>query len=68
MRKTKIAILMTSLIALTACGGGTEENTSETDIFEEASSWTNDQLLEKAKEETGGFVAYGNTSRITTAV
>jgi Flp pilus assembly protein TadG len=28
---------------------------------------THDQLVEKAKAETGTFVVYGNTSRITTA-
>ena len=56
-------------IALTACGGKTED--AGKDIEEMASAartMTDEELLEKAKAETGKFIAYGNTSRIADAM
>lgn len=38
------------------------------DIAKEAEQLTHEQLVEKAKAEEGVFIAYGNTSRITTAL
>lgn len=69
MKKTKFVLALFSLpLLLTSCGGKGSDNPSQNDIFTEAASWTNAQLLEKAKAETGDFYAYGNTSRIANAV
>ena len=38
------------------------------EIVAEGQTLTHDQLVEKALAETGTFIAYGNTSRITTAL
>ena len=68
--KTKFALALFAVpFLLTSCGSGDVVTSSTgTDIFTEAKSWTNAQLLEKAKAETGDFLAYGNTSRIAAAV
>ncbi|MDD5884844.1 MAG: hypothetical protein PUC66_02245 [Erysipelotrichaceae bacterium] len=69
MKKTKFVLALFSLpLLLTSCGGKGSDNSLENNIFTEAASWTNAQLLEKAKAETGDFYAYGNTSRIANAV
>lgn len=59
------AIGTAGLIGLTACGDNEANIDKE---VEEGQKLTSAQLLEKAKEESGDFVAYGNTSRITTAM
>ena len=60
------AIGTAGLIGLTACG---DDNAADIDaLIKEGQGMTTEQLLEKAKTETGDFVAYGNTSRITKAV
>lgn len=51
------------------CGGKDDVNMSEFDaMIAEAQKMTTEQLIEKAKAETGAFKAYGNTSRISTAM
>lgn len=60
------AIGVSSAALIAGCNGGDK---SEIDSkVEEGQKLTTAQLLEKAKEETGDFIAYGNTSRITTAM
>ena len=50
MKKTKFVLALFSLpLLLTSCGGKGSDNSLENNIFTEAASWTNDQLLEKAK-------------------
>ena len=62
-----VALLTTlSSLSLVGCGKTTEKNID--DLAKAASKMTEEELIAKAKEETGAFNAYGNTSRITDAV
>ena len=83
MRKTvrfliPCLILLFLVFALSACGSTAAktdassgaDTTAQTDAAaekEEASALSHDELVEKALAESGTFVVYGNTSRITTA-
>ena len=83
MRKTvrfliPCLILLILVCALSACGGTAAktdapsgaDTTAQTDAAaekEEAPALSHDELVEKALAESGTFVVYGNTSRITTA-
>jgi len=69
MKKISSLALIALPLLLTACGGGSNNGGGSTeDIYAEGAAMTNEQLLEKAKEESGNFVAYGTSSRISTAV
>ena len=62
-----VALLTTlSSLSLVSCGKSTEKNID--DLAKAASKMTEEELIAKAKEESGAFLAYGNTSRITKAV
>lgn len=76
----KKRLLMTSLFALasivaTSCGGDPTESSKisymETpldSVAAAASKMSEAELLAEAKKETGDFIAYGNTSRISNAM
>lgn len=71
--KKMLAVVLTLAMVLTmlaACGkaGGEKDGSSLDAMIQEAQGMTTEQLLEKAKGETGAFIAYGNTSRIVTAM
>ena len=76
MKKTKLFSIVLALVmvvsavfVLVACNNGPAiDDTALKEIVAEGQKMTFDQLKEKAKQETGSFVAYGNTSRITTAM
>ena len=62
-----VALLTTlSSLSLVSCGKSTEKNIDN--LAKAASKMTEEELIAKAKEESGAFLAYGNTSRITKAV
>ncbi len=56
-----LALSMALLVCLLASCGG------KSDSVEAEHALSHDELVEKALAETGTFVVYGNTSRITTA-
>lgn len=58
-------LIVSSVFVLAACKPN-EGTTAELVAAAEDMTW--DEIFAKAKEETGGFRAYGNTSRITTAM
>lgn len=60
-------VMVVSMLFVFAACGNTGDNGIE-DIIKEGEGMTTEQLLAKAKEETGNFVTYGNTSRISTAL
>lgn len=60
-------VLVASMLFVFAACDNTGDNGIE-EIIKEGEGLTTAQLLEKAKAETGDFVVYGNTSRITTAM
>lgn len=62
--KKLISLMMALMLALSAVTALANVQ----DIAKEAEGLTHEQLVEKAKAEEGTFVAYGNTSRITTAL
>lgn len=69
-RLLKMALIGLATIGLASCngndnGGGTDDTFASE--VKEAQSMTNEELLAKAKTETGSFIAYGNSSRIATA-
>lgn len=76
MKKTRlfsiilaVVMVVSAIFVLVACDktpAGDETILKE--IVAEGQKMTMEQLIEKAKEEKGDFVAYGNTSRITTAM
>ena len=69
MKKISSLALIALPLLLTACGGGSNNGGGSTeDIYAEGAAMTNEQLLEKAKAESGNFVAYGTSSRISKAV
>lgn len=70
--KKLLAFLLTAVMlisVLAACSGTKGDGSGDLDEkITEAQGMTTEELLEKAKEETGDFIAYGNTSRIVTAM
>lgn len=60
------AILIVSAVFVFAACDPDDKNVAE--LVAEAQNMTWDEIYAKAKEETGEFNAYGNTSRITTAM
>lgn len=60
------AILIVSAVFVFAACDPDDKNVAE--LVAEAQNMTWDEIFAKAKEETGDFRAYGNTSRITTAM
>lgn len=62
-----LVLACSSLFALAACKDPVD-NTALKDQVTAAQKMTNEQLLEEAKKESGDFIAYGNTSRITKAM
>lgn len=60
------AILIVSAVFVFAACDPDDKNVAE--LVAEAQNMTWDEIYAKAKEETGDFRAYGNTSRITTAM
>ena len=60
-------ILVVSMLAVFAACNKTGDNGIE-DIIKEGEGLSTAELVEKAKAETGDFIVYGNTSRITTAM
>lgn len=58
-------LIVSSVFVLAACKPN-ESTTAELVAAAEDMTW--DEIYAKAKEETGDFRAYGNTSRITTAM
>ena len=61
-----VVLVASMLFVFAACNGGGDNGIE--DIIKEGEGLTTEQLVEKAKAETGDFVVYGNTSRITTAM
>lgn len=73
--KKMLAVLLSLTMVVTmlaACSNkkesGEQGGSSLDAMIKEAQGMTTEQLLEKAKEESGNFIAYGNTSRIVTAM
>ena len=60
----KILCLVLSLMLLVCASSALADVAAD---VEAGQSMTHEQLVEKAKAESGAFVVYGNTSRITTA-
>lgn len=63
-----VAISLTAVGTLTACGYKGGDGGALADKVSAAQNMTEAQLIEKAKEESGKFVAYGNSSRIVDAM
>lgn len=61
-----LALVLSSVLVLVACNTTLPSVSDE--VIAAAEKMTAAQLLEEAKKETGDFVAYGNTSRITDAM
>lgn len=61
-----LALVVSSVLVLVACNTTLPSVSKE--VITEGENMTMTELLAKAKEETGDFIAYGNTSRITTAM
>ncbi len=61
------AFMLSAVGLLAACGRGGDGGDIQEKI-EAAQNMTDEQLIEKAKEESGEFVAYGNSSRIVDAM
>lgn len=61
-----VVLVFASIFTLVACN----QTLPSVDpaVVAAAEQMTSEELLAKAKEETGDFIAYGNTSRITTAM
>lgn len=76
MKKTKLfsvvlalVMVVSAVFVLVACNNGPAvDNTILKEAVEAGQKMTTEQLLAEAKKESGDFVAYGNTSRITTAM
>ena len=73
--KKLLTFLLSTVLGLACCftfvgcGGGDDVDMSELQKkINEAQGLTTEQLVEKAKGETGNFVAYGTSSRITQAM
>ena len=63
-----LAVVLGVACCFTFIGCGKDEDRDITPQINEGQNMTATELLEKAKTESGNFVAYGNTSRITTAM
>lgn len=61
-------LLMIGIVSLVSCSSDDTKEKTIDDKVAEAQKMTTEELLAKAKEETGKFIAYGNTSRITSAI
>ncbi len=73
MKKKIVSILIATIMVVSALCVFAACNPQSGDAIlkeaiEEGQKMTEDQLIEKAKAETGDFVAYGNTSRISDAM
>ncbi len=57
-------------MGLSACGPAANDGIEDplADLTAAGAKMSNEELIAKAKEETGKFIAYGNTSRITDAM
>lgn len=64
MKTKKILSLVLSLAMLLCAASALADVAAD---VEAGQSMTHDELVERAKAESGAFVVYGNTSRITTA-
>lgn len=61
-------LVLSALFTLVACDKGNTDDTILKEYVEKAQAMTTEELLEEAKKESGDFIAYGNTSRITKAM
>ena len=61
-----VVMVVSALTVFAACDNDKDSGIEA--IIKEGEGLTTAQLVEKAKAETGDFVVYGNTSRITTAM
>ena len=61
-----VALIVSSVCVLAACNNTLPSVSAE--VVAAAENMTMAELLEKAKDEKGDFIAYGNTSRITKAM
>lgn len=71
MKKRLVSILIAAILIVSAVfvfAACDPEDKNVTELVAEAQNMTWDEIYAKAKEETGEFNAYGNTSRITTAM
>ena len=71
MKKRLVSILIAAILIVSAVfvfAACDPEDKNVTELVAEAQNMTWDEIYAKAKEETGDFRAYGNTSRITTAM
>lgn len=81
MKNNRLSVSLLALLSLglVACGGetattggnetgGTKEPTTVEEKAELGKTLSEEELIAKAKAEKGTFLAYGNTSRITTAM
>lgn len=71
MKKRLVSILIAAILIVSAVfvfAACDPEDKNVTELVAEAQNMTWDEIYAKAKEETGEFRAYGNTSRITTAM
>lgn len=71
MKKRLVSILIAAILIVSAVfvfAACDPEDKNVTELVAEAQNMTWDEIFAKAKEETGEFNAYGNTSRITTAM
>lgn len=59
-------VMVVGIFALAACKPAGGKDIS--DLIAAGEKMTTEELIAKAKEETGDFVAYGNSSRITNAM
>lgn len=71
MKKRLVSILIAAILIVSAVfvfAACDPEDKNVAELVAEAQNMTWDEIFAKAKEETGDFNAYGNTSRITTAM
>ena len=71
MKKRLVSILIAAILIVSAVfvfAACDPDDKNVTELVAEAQNMTWDEIFAKAKEETGDFRAYGNTSRITTAM
>lgn len=71
MKKRLVSILIAAILIVSAVfvfAACDPEDKNVAELVAEAQNMTWDEIYAKAKEETGDFNAYGNTSRITTAM
>ena len=65
-----VAFMLSAVGLLAACGGGggDEQADAVADKVAAAQNMTDEELIALAKEESGKFIAYGNSSRIVDAM